>query len=198
MLENESDCKFSIARKEWIALCLGANLLNQVQQYLTIPIEKTFAWTDSMTVIKWCKCSTKQLSQFVRNRVDKILGGLNGQIPNYGYIQTKNNPADIASRGISLKQENEWKLWTKGPTFLSLPFENWPVKLESGDDDQYSEVEMRKEMTKRPIKLNLLKLSGQSEILNQLSDSASGPMRGGSSRYIVPGPESQGGAHDSS
>ena len=25
-----------------------------------------------------------------------------------------------------------------------------------------------------------------------------GPMRGGSSRYIVPGPESQGGAHDSS
>ena len=163
--------KFSIARKELIALCLGANLLNQVQQYLTIPIKKTFAWTDSMTVIKWCKCSTKQLSQFVRNRVDKILGGLNGQIPNY--IQTMNNPADIASRGISLKQENEWKLWTKGPAFLSLPFEKWPVKLESGDDDQYSEVEMRKEMTKRPIKLNLLKLSGQSEILNQLSDSAS-------------------------
>ena len=164
--------KFSIARKELVALCMGTNLLNQVQQYLTIPIEKAFAWTDSMTVIKWCNCSAKQLSQFVRNRVDKILGNLNGQIPNF--VQTKNNPADIASRGISLKHENEWRLWTKGPHFLCLPYENWKVELGSHDNsDQCVEAEVRKELTTQPVKLNLLRTIGKSETLDQLSDSTS-------------------------
>ena len=94
--------KFSIARKKLVALCLGTDLLSQVKKHLSITIDKTYVWTDSMTVIKWCQCKIKQ---FVRNRVDKILEGSSRLCPNY--IDTKNNPADMASRGINLKQEIE-------------------------------------------------------------------------------------------
>ena len=65
--------KFSIARKELIALCMGADLLQQCKLYLTLPINRMCLWVDSMTVIKWCQCNSRQLTQFVRNRVDKVL-----------------------------------------------------------------------------------------------------------------------------
>ena len=97
--------KFSIARKELVTRYLGTDLLIQVKKHLTITIDKTYVWTDSMTVIKWCQCKKKQLSQFVRNRVDKILEGSSGLCPNY--INTKNKPADVALRGITLKQTRD-------------------------------------------------------------------------------------------
>ena len=34
--------RFSIARKELVVLCVGVDLLKQREQYLTIPISKTY------------------------------------------------------------------------------------------------------------------------------------------------------------
>ena len=101
--------KFSIARKELIALCMGIDLLSQCREFLKICIDNVYVWVDSMTVIKWCQCDNKQLSQFVRNRVDKILMATRGEIPKY--IDTKNNPADVASRGMTLKRDKECLMW---------------------------------------------------------------------------------------
>ena len=167
--------KFSIARKELVALCLGTDLLSQVKKHLSITIDKTYLWTDSMTVIKWCQCKTKQLSQFVRNRVDKILDGSSGLCPNY--VDTKNNPADMASRGITLKQTKDWKLWVNGPAFLCQPKESWKVaenhceQLEVAEKDYESEVLTEIKLPAK--KINFIYQKRLNTILNLLSDSSS-------------------------
>ena len=115
--------RFSIARKELVALCMGIDLLQQCRSYLTIAISRIYIWVDSMTVIKWCQCSTKELAQFVRNRVDKILTASEGMCPDY--VKTSDNPADVASRGISVKQVNDAEMWARGPAFLRQPSESW-------------------------------------------------------------------------
>ena len=40
-------------------------------------------------------------------------------------MESKDNPADHASRGMKLNKGN-WKLWTMGPEFLSKPECEWP------------------------------------------------------------------------
>ena len=85
-------------------------------------------WVDSVTVIKWCQCSSKQLAQFERNRVDKVMSATEGRCP--GYIQSTANPADIASRGIGVKQRKEWELWSTVPSFLSQSKEEWKFALD--------------------------------------------------------------------
>ena len=86
--------RFSIARKELLALCMGADLLKQCQAFISLSISQMFVWVDSTTVIKWCLCTSKQLKQFVRNRVDKILEITEGKAPKY--VHTKENPAEVA------------------------------------------------------------------------------------------------------
>ena len=41
------------------------------------------------------------------------------------YCPTKDNPADILSRGISRQQFNDNELWFNGPKWLTKE-ENWP------------------------------------------------------------------------
>ena len=108
--------KFSIARKELFALTLGIDLRKQCKQSLTIPITNVYIWVDSTTEIKWCLCQTKQLTKFERNWVDKILAAANSSLPDY--VQSSQNPADIASKGIRLRQKNKYQLWNQGPLFL--------------------------------------------------------------------------------
>ena len=107
---------------------MGADLLNKCIMHFTISITEIYVWADSVTIIKWCQCSSKQLAQFVRNRVDKVMSTTEGRCP--GYIQSTVNPADIASRGIGVKQRKEWELWSTGPFFLCQPKEEWKVGLD--------------------------------------------------------------------
>lgn len=50
-------------------------------------------------------------------------------ISNWRYVNSKNNPADIVSRGLSSKAFIKNKTWFKGPTFLSnrvVEFDTFP------------------------------------------------------------------------
>ena len=120
--------KFSIARKELLALDMGVDLLQQCQKALSINIASTTLWTDSTTVIKWCLCETKELLTFVSNRVDKILSCNSGKPPKY--VDTHHNPADIASRGLNANDEDRVNLWKYGPQFLRKPDESWNLQEE--------------------------------------------------------------------
>ena len=92
-----------------VALATGAQLLELAQKSLTLEISKVFMWSDSTTVIKWCRCSDKQLQVFVKNRVATILEVSKNQPPYY--VSTEENVADLASRGISRNEKEEFKRW---------------------------------------------------------------------------------------
>ena len=76
-----------------------------------ISFYKTVAWTDSTTVLFWLE-SKGTYSRYVRNRVDKIK-----EIElKWQYCPTKDNPADIGSRGCLPTQLGD--LWFYGPKWV--------------------------------------------------------------------------------
>ena len=93
-----------------------------IQEELNIPQEKIFCYSDSETVLWWLTKSPNALLPFVSNRVKKI--------KDFGYpfqyVNTAENPADIASRGCT-PHELMSTLWTQGPKFLRLPNKKWKL-----------------------------------------------------------------------
>ena len=163
--------KFSIARKELLALCMGTDLLQQCKMYLTLTVSEIHIWVDSMTVIKWCQCTAKQLKQFVRNRVDKVMRVSDGNFPKY--VSTKENPADIASRGIKPKQYGKIDLWTNGPSFLRHPNKERNLSAEVTEPilcNKDVEVEMNNFFVSHS---NVIQVEKPSLILEFLSNSES-------------------------
>ena len=159
--------RFSIARKELLALCLGADLLKQWKLYLTLPIRQTYICVDSMTVIKWCHCSTKELAQFVQNRVDKILAIMDGIYPEY--VKTCDNPANVASRGITAKQQKDFEIWTSGLTFLRQPTETWIVGIKLLKPNVHNEA-VKAEMKTSAVRLNHIQLDSPNHVMKVLAE----------------------------
>ena len=59
----------------------------------------------------------------MKNRVIEI----NSFSMDVRYVNTSENPADIASRGCTLKELKANDLWWKGPNWLTLESNNWPT-----------------------------------------------------------------------
>ena len=109
------------------------------------------------------------MTQFVRNRVDKVLKISEGKSPLY--IHTDENRADVASRGVRLKQQKECDLWTYGPKFLLQPIESWENGVSQQRD--IDEMEVKAEMAPTALRLNTLHLQRDNHVLKALADSSS-------------------------
>ena len=62
----------TIPKLELQATLLVARLKDENQQALTVPVERTFMWTDSTTVLQWLH-SIDNKPVFVANRVAEVL-----------------------------------------------------------------------------------------------------------------------------
>ncbi len=112
-------------RAELVAAYLLSKLLNYTANLLNISQPQTYAWTDSSIVLCWLRKLPSTLKIFVAHRVSAIQEALPAS--NWRYVLTKNNPADLLSRGISAKLLSTQDLWWYGPTWLSLPPQDWPT-----------------------------------------------------------------------
>ena len=115
-------------KKELMVLCLEltAALLctevgQMIQNQLEVPPEKIFCWSDSEITLWRIQKRPEMLIPFVANGVEKIQ---HSGYP-FSYINTKENSADIASRGCT-PEKLMGDLWQKGPPFLRLPKKDWP------------------------------------------------------------------------
>lgn len=116
----------TIPRLELCGALLGTRLCTKVLESLTLPIDKCYFWCDSTIVLSWLATPSNQLKNFVRNRVNEIQESTNGHT--WGYVSSKDNPADLVSRGVSADNISNSILWWKGPTFLSQNKDEWPQK----------------------------------------------------------------------
>ncbi|XP_047504174.1 uncharacterized protein LOC125049113 [Pieris napi] len=106
----------SLPKLELSGALLLSRLLNQVAQAMRIPMERVFAWTDSSIVIAWLSGEPTKWKPFVANRVVEILA--NHKKEQWHHVQSQENPADIASRGMFISDLKHCNLWWKGPTWL--------------------------------------------------------------------------------
>lgn len=119
----------TMPRLELCAALQGARLCAKVVSSLTLACGECVFWCDSMIVLGWIASSAAQLKPFVRARVGEIQDGFSKN--SWRYIPSKENPADLVSRGMSADSIRESSLWWYGPAFLKLDKSNWPQKPNS-------------------------------------------------------------------
>ncbi|KMQ84875.1 integrase core domain protein [Lasius niger] len=90
--------RLTIPRLELTAALLLARLIARATKALELPEAPVFCWSDSSVTLAWITAHPSRWKDFVRNRVSAIQEILpNGS---WRFVPGKENPADLASRGL--------------------------------------------------------------------------------------------------
>ena len=115
--------ELTLPRLELMAALLGARLTQFVQHQFKgqLIISERILWSDSQIVLSWLH-NKEHLPVFVRNRVNEITATKFDAIK---YCPTKQNPADLLTRGIDSHTLQTSSLWWHGPCWLKDG--DWPI-----------------------------------------------------------------------
>ena len=108
--------KATIPRLELAAAVLLAKLINRVISSIQLKVSSVYLWCDSQIVLAWIKKEPYQLKTFVANRITTIQDLTD--IHQWRHVSSKENPADLISRGMNPKDLIVCPLWWNGPEFL--------------------------------------------------------------------------------
>lgn len=136
----------TIPRLELTAATVAVRTDKMLKSELEIPIDETNVWTGSMAVIRYIRNTSSRFQTFVANRLAVIR---EGSVPDeWKYINTKRNPADLASRGMSANDILQGNHCITAPEFLSTTEGDWPEtpgELSdeiNGDDPEVKKVKV--------------------------------------------------------
>lgn len=119
----------SIPRLELCGAQLLVTTINTVREAMALKDVEYFLWTDSTIVLGWLRQLPIRYKPYVANRVSHIQQ--HSELASWHHIPTAQNPADCASRGISVAKFLDHPLWWTGPEFLQrgnqYTHENEPV-----------------------------------------------------------------------
>ncbi|XP_055838373.1 uncharacterized protein LOC129906582 [Episyrphus balteatus] len=94
-----------------------------------------------LIVLAWLSSPPRRWNTFISNRTAEILDELPRS--EWNYIRSEQNPADCASRGVEPRKLLQLGIWWKGPDWLCMEFDSWPISAVS---EELEEVpEMRKQ-----------------------------------------------------
>lgn len=77
-----------------------------------------------MFVLAWIRGDVSRWQTFVSNGAAEIQRTT--KISDWNHVPTKTNPADILSRGYSLSELKDSRLWWNGPSWLEQDEDSWP------------------------------------------------------------------------
>ena len=89
----------TILRLELTAATVSVRVGEMIARELDEPVESKIFWTDSTTVLKYLHNDNRRFNVFVANRVHTIRDATHPH--QWRYVESKRNPADDASRGLS-------------------------------------------------------------------------------------------------
>ncbi|XP_068690710.1 uncharacterized protein [Montipora foliosa] len=114
----------TIPRLELSAAVVSVKLDNMIRRELDLPIEESIFWSDSTSVNQLIQNQSKRFQTFVANRLSIIHDGSSPD--QWRYVDSRSNPADDASRGLTAEQLIHNKRRLHGPEFLWKSDECWP------------------------------------------------------------------------
>lgn len=105
----------TIPRLELTAAVTSAAVSNMLREELELKIDEEYYWTDSQVVLGYINNEARRFHVFVANRVQRIRETTD--IRQWHYVDTRENPADHASRGLKVAELINSN-WLSGPKFL--------------------------------------------------------------------------------
>lgn len=108
----------TIPRLELSAALLSVKIGSSLEQELDFKglSLSHFYWTDSKVVLGYLSNEARRFHVFVANRIQQIKD--HTKPSQWRYVSSKQNPADIASRGATAKELHSGSKWFRGPEFL--------------------------------------------------------------------------------
>uniref|UniRef100_W8AH72 Peptidase A2 domain-containing protein n=1 Tax=Ceratitis capitata TaxID=7213 RepID=W8AH72_CERCA len=149
----------SLPRLELCGALLLAELISSLLPQLDVAQPVVYKWTDSTIVLSWLQKPPCCWTTFVANRVAKIeeLVGSN----DWNHVDSKNNPADLGSRGVSPQELAESTLWWHGPSWLKEQPSEWPQRR---SDPLETELELK------GVRTHAARVLDKEDILERFSD----------------------------
>lgn len=121
----------TIPRLELVAALVSVKVSSLLQRELEYESVTNYFWSDSQIVLGYIANDARRFHTFVANRVQQIREQT--EPSQWSYVSTKENPADLASRGTTVKELSH-SMWFSGPGFL------WKQDLPSNNDGMISEL----------------------------------------------------------
>ncbi|XP_026467582.1 uncharacterized protein LOC113371152 [Ctenocephalides felis] len=123
--------QITLPRLELCAALLLARLFNKVSHSLEYVIKENVLWSDSSITLSWLNSEPCTWQIFVANRVSEIQKLTSHAT--WKHVPSKENPADLISRGITPLELQNSALWWNGPDWLANS-NNWPKKFTIPDN----------------------------------------------------------------
>ena len=122
----------TIPRLELRAAELAVRVRKTVLSHLKLRVDATTFWSDSLTVLYWLRDDAKRFQTFVHNKLQSIRRS--SEQKEWRWVPTAQNPADLATRGLTPQRLAASNLWLHGPPFLlTETFPSCPQLLPTSD-----------------------------------------------------------------
>ena len=144
--------QMSIPRLELAAATLAVKVDRMLQKELHMDLENSPFWTDSTSVLKHIYNETKRFHTYVANRI-AVIHNLS-QLHQWRYVNTRDNPADDASRGLNIEPLLKSPRWLHGPHFLLKPESEWPEAPEDIRHILHDDPEVKRDITANFLQLD--------------------------------------------
>ena len=119
----------TVPRLELTSATVSVKVTAMVKEELAVNKLTGIYWVDSKIVLGYIHNDRKRFRVFVANRTQTIRNYTDKS--HWKYVDTHDNPADFASRGILPNEVEKVKMWLSGPSFLQKPQESWPIEENS-------------------------------------------------------------------
>lgn len=108
--------QISLPRLELMGAVMLAKAMNHCKNVCQFRSAEFYYWCDSQIALAWIKDEPQKRAVFVGNRVSEIQSLTNPK--DWYYVESKENPADLGTRGISAIELPSLNLWWGGPAFI--------------------------------------------------------------------------------
>ena len=114
----------TVPRLELTAAVVSTKISSFLQKELSYEDMNEFFWTNSKVALGYISNEARRFHTFVANRVQEIRDQATPD--QWRYVDTKENPADDASRGLGANELIRSSRWWNGPNFLWQPLPDEP------------------------------------------------------------------------